>query len=112
MADQLTISEARTAFVAVVEQLEKSLGYEPGELSGPSKSIQSGRPIVYEQGQGRWPSAPVLVRDFEERRGRYAIVWEIGEDWAMRGSVHQAAAAAGVYAEAYSGWALSLYPQD
>lgn len=105
-APNLTPSQARKAFAAIVSGLESKLGYEPGQLTGPSSP--DGQVVIHEQGAGQWPSAPVLCRNWEDRGG-WAIVWEGGDDdWPHLG--WPLAAAAGVHAEPYNGFALSLYP--
>lgn len=105
-APKLTPTQASKAFVAIVGAMEKSLGYEPGELTGPG--APDGKVVVHEQGGGQWPDGPVLCRNWEDRDG-WAIVWEGGDyDWPHL--MWPAAQAAGVFAEPYNGFALSLYP--
>ena len=106
-APNLTPSQARAAFVAIVTGLEQKLGYQPGELTGPG--APDGKVVIHQQGDGpAWPSTPVLCRNWEDRGG-WAIVWEGGDyDWPHLGwpLAHEA----GVHAEPYNGFALSLYP--
>jgi hypothetical protein len=113
MATKLTKREAVRAFRAVVAALDERLGYD-GELIAQVEGAGY-EPVRQGQDRERWFAGPVLCRDFEgwSSATAWSVVWEDGEyEWVHLDAVHTATEGAGVFAEPYNGFALSLYPQD
>lgn len=71
---------------------------------------------TFRQGEGAWPSAPVLVENYGSwsTTSRWAIVWEEGPfEWALRPGWDQDVRDAipdGVFAEPIESFSLGLYP--
>jgi hypothetical protein len=76
----LTARRARIAHRRIVTGLELQYGYTPGELLTPT--LHRGEVLIHRQGEGTWPTAPVLVRKYEgwSTTTEWAIVWEGGPD--------------------------------
>jgi hypothetical protein len=121
MAKNLTESQAKKAFLTIVTGLEAQRGYEPGELVGPSLDDR-GDAVVRQQGGASWPSAPVLVRDYEgwSTTTRWAIVWEEGPyEWVhyLDGGIEEefgfdlkpVKTPAGVFVEPIQSFSVGLY---
>ena len=103
----LTQRQAVKAYRAVCT----ALGVEP------QVSAATGRVMVVRQGEGRWPSRPVLCHQFQGwySTSPWAVVWEEGPfEWAMfvphgGEGIAPAELADDVFAEPINGWALGLY---
>lgn len=97
MGKQLTKRQAVKAYNAIVASLA-DLDVTP--IAG-----------TFRQGEGRWPSAPILVEDYGSwtTTTRWAIVWEEGPyewvDLVKRDSVPD-----GVFVEPVESFSLGLYP--
>lgn len=103
---KLTQAQASKAYELVCEKYGEHV----------QRSATTAKVAVFEQGVGRWPSGPVLVRNFEGWYSTtpWAIVWEGGpEDWTSAcgyGGEHKPVYPAGVFTEPINGFALGLHP--
>lgn len=102
MADsKLTEAQAKEAYTAIVKRFEAYDAQPHAE--------------VVEQGGQRWPTGPVLCRNFASWGSPtdWAIVWEEGPfEWALTTTHYgpQDDVPAGVYIGPINGWSLGLYP--
>jgi hypothetical protein len=123
MAENLTEKQAKAAFRTIVAGLEKQHGYKKGELL--DASLEDGDVIVRRQGGGGgyWPSAPVLVRNYEgwSTTTTWAICWEEGPyEWVhyLDGGIEEEFGfelkaiekPAGVFCEPIQSFSLGLFP--